>query len=1354
VLAAVLVSIARGSAQADWQVHRDDSRALVERAERALREQPDDDEVARRLVRLASRKERTALLARFRADAEREGSYTALAAYARLALALGEASQAAAAFDRALAISPRALPALTGRARALAAAGLETDALAAYDEALRLERRPGPRRHLLEAELGLLALRAGQSTASPSPAELERTVALRRDLAAVDPDRDGAAARLADALEQAGRPQEAAAALESRLPPGRAADKLPLALRAARLRIGGGASEAAAAMQSMLGLARQLPPSDGARRREVWAVALLAARRSGRLGELAQELGRLGDGAGAAEWDTLGQAREDLGDLEGALAALRAAAVRDPHDPDLAGRLVALLDRLGRDDEATRASEELARRIPSNPRFAIDVAERALRKGQRDQAAAALDRAIARFRGDRGALGELAGVASRWGLEERALAAWRRLARLDPRSEVALVGLGEAEFQRGHKDDARRTWAALRGAPRPSPAGHLRYAEVLFEHDFIAEAVQEARRAQTLDTKSAAPHRLLAQIFEREKKLDDAVTEWNVVLGLARAAPASAPTDNQASLRREARTRLLALYARQGRGRLDTQIRRLAVEASAHPEDTEGRLFLAEAQERAGDAEGAAATLRALLGGATAGETASGEPNGAAPTAGKPADETNRGAQGGAAPTAGRPRLGADVVVDATFGLVRLLKRNGQLEEAIARLDDVVRATPSRAREAHLQIAEISLARYDTTQALDHAGRAVAGADGPTLARIADVQLRAGDERAATTTYQQAVARDGGAGAALALVRLLEQRGDRREATDVLDGLLGSSSDEDTVVESGRLATDLAEVQGTLPELERRFADRLATRDTPAARRALTALLKRLVPPLYRDPRADETRASLGRQALRPLLELATDSEQPPDRTTVELIGMLGNGDAAPALARLLQAPTPARFPSPPEAASATFGAREPNRRPETLVSAETKLAAVVALGRLGDPRAASTLERLAGTADTALRAAAVWALGRVRDDRALPLLLAAIQDRRTEVAMAACLGLGRRGGSQATAALVATATDVRQPLAVRRAAILSLGRTAGRQETALLFRLVDSGDDDLATPAALTLAWVRDPSVVPGLLRRALLPRRFGLPDAAAPLAGLAVVSTDGGPPDEARLLGSPRLDFEGAIAAMVRQGGRRELLPLVRESAPVVRDTLTEALARGGDGRKEALAALDAPGDRIGLGELTSEDEAVAAPEATAAVRELVAPLADRLAALLDDPDASVRASALRVLAKIGDERVTATRIAAAVGDDSPLLAAAGAFAAGLLARDRPTTLAVTATALASAVTDPSWRRRLAAVEALGALGPAAAPALERARLDPNPIVRGAALDAIARHAIDLPGPPSTMP
>ena len=613
ILAALALLIAGAPARADWKVHRGDSRALLERAEQALRERPDDDELARRLVRIAGVKGRAALLGRFSARATGATTYAPIAAYARLLLAVGDARGAAVAFSDALRLSPRSVPALSGRAGALAAAGTTDGALEAYDEALRLEQRPAARRRLIDAELALVSVR---SLDGAPAVEVERTIALRREQARLDPDRDAGAARLADALEQAGRPAEAAAVLEARLPGGHAADRLELALRAARLRLADGEPEDAARAAALASeLARQLPTADSDRRREVWSVALAAARRLGTMAELAQELGRLGNRGGTAEWDALGEARDELGDLEGALAATRTAAAHARHDPEIARRLVALLDRLGRDEEATRACEELAQRNPSHYRLALELAERQMHRGRREEAGATLDRAVARFRRDRAALLELATVASRWGDEQRALDAWQKLHRLDPNNEVAIVGLGEAQFQRGHKEDARRTWAALRDRQRAHPAGHLRFAEILLEHDFVADATAEARQAQALDPKSVAPHRLLAQLFERERKLDDAITEWNVVLGLAGAEAGSGPQDGveRAALRREARVRLLGLFARQGRARFDLQIKRLTVEAQSRPDDTEAALFLAEAEERAGDATGAMNTLRGLL---------------------------------------------------------------------------------------------------------------------------------------------------------------------------------------------------------------------------------------------------------------------------------------------------------------------------------------------------------------------------------------------------------------------------------------------------------------------------------------------------------------------------------------------------------------------------------------------------------------------------------------------------------------------------------------------------------------------------------------------------------------------
>ena len=196
------------------------------------------------------------------------------------------------------------------------------------------------------------------------------------------------------------------------------------------------------------------------------------------------------------------------------------------------------------------------------------------------------------------------------------------------------------------------------------------------------------------------------------------------------------------------------------------------------------------------------------------------------------------------------------------------------------------------------------------------------------------------------------MAGDAAPAASLSLARLLQRRGEAASVA-VLDGILGQSRDDEVVVEAGRLAVDLHELLGTTSDLEKQLADGLAAGlDDVARRRTLVALLKRTLPRLYRDPGADTERLRIGRRALRPLLEAITDVDQVPDRGAVELLGMLGHGDAAPALARLtarpVEVPRPARR----------------LRLHGPVVPSEVQLAAVIALARLGDPRGRAALER------------------------------------------------------------------------------------------------------------------------------------------------------------------------------------------------------------------------------------------------------------------------------------------------------------------------------------------------------------------------------------------------------
>jgi HEAT repeat protein/predicted Zn-dependent protease len=1312
---AVVVAASPQSARAEWQVHRGSPSGLLERGEQALHENPDDETLARRVVRLAGHGGAGALRARFHTSAAETPTYASVASYAQILLALGDAGEAAAVFAEASKLAPDAVGALSGRARALTAMGDLDGGVAAYDEALLQERRPVGRRHLIDAELALFAPGAGRG-------DLARRIELRRELVRLTPNSDAESERLADLLETAGRPAEAAEALERRLPPGRAATKLALALRAARLRQADGEpADGARAAAGLEALIRQLPAGASERRREVWTCARDVARSRGALGALAEDLARA---PGPVEWEILGQVRDELGDLEGALAATRTALDRQPRDAAIGRRLIALLERLGRDEDATVVLAELARRIPTEVDFSTELASRQVRNGARAAAGATLDRAIVRFARQPEALRVLAESAARAGDDRRALAVWERLHRLDPSSELAIVGLGEAQFQSGEKDDARRTWSALRKRAGSAAAGHLRVGEVLFDHDLFAEAVDEARAAQLLDGKSVGPHRLLAQIYERQRKPDAALEEWNRVLAIASPADSSGRPGrseereerlegSDAGLRREARTHLLGLLGRQGRARLEAEVSRLRDEADSHPDDPERALYLTEAQQRLGDSAGAISTLRAILARATA-------------TAGirNPTDPHLANAASASAQAA---------AVEAGFALAHLLERTGRLDEAVARLDDLSRLGPERARDAQLQIAGIALERYDVTAALDRAAAAEPGADPSALARIAEIRERAGADELAISTYQKASQGNAPAATTLSAARISIRQGDDGVAATAIETFLRTSRDDASVTEAARQALTLDEFLDRLPQLAESLSITLPDgQETAARRKALVAVLKRILPALYRDPGADAARARLGQRALRPLLELVTDANRPPDVSAIELLGLLGNTDAAPALARIA---APGSGPELHPRSNATNGA------------AEAQLAAIVALGRLGDRRGRSALERAAAAGGTAPRTAAIWSLGRISDSSVTPLLQRAVEDPRPEIQAAACLGLGRHADEQTTTLLAQLAADPTRSSTVRLAAIAGLGRSGRPIATPTLVDLLDAGDPDLARAAAFALARGRDPRALPALLTRALLPERFALVDADAPLAALGIWLADDLPPDEARYVTGDEIELADALAAFTEAPAPGDLAPLWRGQTRTLEDLLAEALSHGGARRRAALAALDSRSDGPGLGALAPEQGDRTSPDVALALREIALPLADRLASLLDDPEAAVRAAALRVLSKLDDERATPARLTEAVRDGSAALADAAADVARRLAQHRPFLGPALAAGVAPILGDDEspggWRRRYAAVEVLAALGPAGRLYLERAVADPHPVVSGAARAALRQPA-----------
>jgi tetratricopeptide (TPR) repeat protein len=1268
LLAALFVSaVVAPSARADWAVKRHGSEGLVEQALRTLQAIPDQPGLAARIVRMSSKAALASALQALAKAAERAPQrYEAQEAHAQLLLAAGRHDEAATVFEAAMRLRPEAAAPAAGRARALAAAGQYPQAVVAYDEALRRERRPAGKAELLRA----VAAAAGKA------GDGKREIEARQGLAELLPGNAVAGLELAEALRRSGRPAEAAAAVEHLAGAARAGGRrAELLERAATLREEAGDDEAA---ERLLHESLATLPAEG-NRTELYRRITDLARRRDTLPALAATLEKQAAAPGrarAVEWAALSRIREDLGDLGGALEAARRAAGVDPNDLALRKQILTLLERLGREGELTAASEEIERRWPEDVTFAVERIERKFRLGEREEARALFDRALRTFRRSSEALANLADLASRWSEDDRVLAAWDAVLARAPRDERAIVGLGEAHFQRGRRELARRTWRGLLVAVRPGAAAHARLADLLGEHDLLDEAVTEARTAQKMDPQNPHHRRTLARILERKKDFAGAMAEWRAVL-----AASNGP--GRMAERREARSSLINLLTREGRGRLDLESVRLAESLARQPEDRETILFLAEVELRRMDPERALLTLRDAAGR-------------------KPDDGEIVGA------------------------LVRLLRQSRQFGEAIGWLEKLAERAPERARDAYLQIADMELQRYADERALAFARKAaaLAGEDADALARIGEIEERAGQIEPAMALYRRALEKGASAKAAAALHRLLLRRGAASEAAQALRTFARATTDEEARAELLRNELDVEEYLGSLGSFERLLVS--LPGHAPASKKVTVALLQRLVPRLYAQAATDQKAAAelerASRWGVRPLVELVTEPEGEPDPGVVELMGMLGNRNATPVLIRL--------------AGSEGMGRSQPaSSKPRGRLSSSTaQVAAAIALGRLGDGRAAPVLTALAAAPDAGVRTVALWALGRTRGPGVAGTLDAATSDPRTDVAAIACLGLGRLRDPRGVHTLVALATDLRRPGLVRRAAVLGLGLAEAGDGSPLL-GLLDVPDPELGRAAAAALGAIKDRRTLPALWERALVGRG---PGARMSLLALRFFAAPGGLPDEGRLVRSARFDVDTLLDGLsaAPEGAGAELEALWTEHARDVEETLGKALQGGTEQRRRALDDLDGREGGIGLGPLSAGG---VSPAGVAVLKVMGDHLRDRVAALLDDGEPGVRRLAVRVAAKLRDPRVGLSHVhamaaAPAEGEAAALLAARLLLESGGVAG------ATLVESFRDLLADASWERRLTAVRVIRLGGPAARASLERAMRDPSPFVRAEAAEALS--------------
>ncbi len=989
---------------------------------------------------------------------------------------------------------------------------------------------------------------------------------------------------------------------------------------------------------------------------------------------------------GHFEWDTLGRLYGETGAQGKAIAALKRAVAKAPHELETQRRLIALLESSGNDAEALTQYEAVVRVAPGDARFQLELAERYMRRGQDKKALETLARLRARFPNDAGVLGALAEHYQKFGKDDLAIAEYERLAKLEPDDPAHLVTLGERYWIKGDtasKQRALAVWKRLVTSGKAS--GFAKLGEVMAEHGFKAEALANYDKAIKVDDKNPEFYKGRAGVYESDKKYKEAVADWEKVLALTGAKP----TDRLA--RKDARRHLVALVVRWGAPEAQ---RRRDWEGKFASGDVEAGYFLVEyygKRPQKGEPLGTLEKLRAKV----------------------PDDH--------------------EVLLD----LVKQYRIARNYDAAVKELLALAAVAPSREREVYQQISEIMTEARKDDEAIQWAQKALAKSpsDPTAYERLGERYVEMQRFPQAIAAYEKTIALDPrNSKAHFALAQLHVHGGEPLKATALLRNMIRTAPNEDVVARAAREAIDLEEMTDSLGELERVLQplSRMMSHK-PVYRRVLVDLYLRYVPRLVDRERhgTSEVKAAaraeltrIGGHGLQPLLEALRDEKDvSQQRVAVAVLGHLGNKGAAQPLVRMAKHETPKDAP----------------RHLGTLTEAvdrEVRVAALVAAGRLGDASVLSEVLPLAEHDEVAMREAAVFTLGRARDRRAVPALLAALADRRGSVQALACLGLGQSDDPRGGPAMIAALSDARRDDATRAACAYAIG--ARKLTSALPALLGALGDNrgDAQRVAAWALGQIGDPKALGPLIRAYF--SRSGRSDTEM-IWAIGRTSGAGLAPASLSSWGDypQRGDKYHVVEAIARLPGDLPSPPisskLVIDHASEIARGLVDALAEHRDVVVSVLADLDGSPTRLGLGALTpaTEDGPIAPAIAT-----IAAALAPALAPHVVSDDPKVRALAISVLAKIdgGKQRADAA-IAKALVDPSDHVRAAAMNAVAVLGQRRGTAPADLVTTLTSTLAKGTWSDRRGAALALGRLGPGSDPtALLSAAGDPSSFVREA--------------------
>lgn len=1313
-LVATLVAIGAASAAPalaqpadDWDVQRDPfDKSVIARLKGILGKNPNDADALAKLLGMYRRYRTVALLeGEYEAAlAKKPDDFGTLVVLARLAQAERDEGKALPLYERAAAVRGDAAV-LVELGTLYRTSGKLAEARAALDKALAANPGKPTKMKALRA-LADLALAAK---------DIDGARRYFETYIALDPGNVGLRLELGDALATAGRHDDAMAVYadsEKRL----GSDPARRVEVVARI---GAAEEAKgddAAAVVTYRRAIKLVPKGYYLETELTARIIDIYRRKQDLATLlAYYEKEWPTGArGAFEWGTLARLYEETGDQDKAVVAYQKAVAKAPYELEVQRRLIQLLEATGRDQDALAQYEVVARVAPGEARFQLELAERYWRVHQEAKALATAKKIEGRFPSDPAVMSAVADLYLRWSKDDLALAAFERLARLEPDDPDHLVTLGEQYHQRGQVDKAMATWKRIAGTK--SAKGYARLGDVLAEHDAPTEGLVYYAKAIKLDPDDPELYKGRAQILERQRAFAEAMADWEKALALW-----SKPSDRSA--RREARTRIVNLLPRWDAGNHKDAYRQRWEDAFAkQPPDLDSGYFLVAYYQRFVQSGQPRQTLERLLTLA-------------------PDDQ------------------------ETLLDLVKAYRADQAYDKAVALLISLAEKDPARQREAYNQIAEIKTEAHQDAEAIAWSQKALEKSpnDPAAYERLAERYKEMQRLDDAVAAYQKTIElAPRNYKAYFALAELHQQRIEHAAAAELYRRVLRQATDDDTVLKAGKAGIALEEINQSLGELEKVLAPLSSIMaHKQVYRQLLVELYVHYVPRLVVRARhgTSEVRAAarteldrLGHGGMKALLDALADESAPAQRAiAVQLLGDLGNKAAALPLVRVAKDEPPPADPTAPR----TMGSMS------TTLDLENRIAALVAAGRLGDPRVVPEVLPLARHDEVGLREAAVFTLAGVADPRATAALITALADHRPSVAALACAGLA--AGADARGQRAALAVDRQRDDLVRATCAVGFAR-AGAGAVPWLVGAVTDNAGETQRLAAYALGQLGDGRGAEPLLR-AYLARagqdRATIVWALARLGGAAAT-----PPaalDEYPMRAG-KLDLAAWVRALPGD------LPTVTPSADVligheaaVVDAMVAALGAHHDAALGVLLDLDRRPGGLAIGELT---DGPLSAKAQAALATIGAGVTAAVVARARDDDPKIAATAVRVLGKIGsaaalapvaaaldDPRrlvrdAAAHAIASAPAAPAPLLAALRARLAGPDERDRlaaATAMAamgarVDVAALAAAAADRSSFVRSAVATALGASGaPAALEPLLALSRDDTPEVRAAAARAL---------------